>query len=54
MNMKAVDIYKRNFVEIIISISFFRVPEFREKFISCLSDKSKSQLLIYLRHELSD
>ena len=38
--MKAVDLYKRNFVEIIISISFFRIPEFREKFLSCVLEKS--------------
>jgi hypothetical protein len=40
LNMKAVDIYKRNFVEIIISISFFRVPEFREKFLGIILEKS--------------
>ena len=37
--MKGVDVYKRNFVEIIISISYFRVPEFREKFLSVLLEK---------------
>lgn len=40
LNMKGVDVYKRNFVEIIISISYFRVPEFREKFLNVLLDKS--------------
>lgn len=40
LNMKGVDVYKRNFVEIIISISFFRVPEFREKFLSIILEKS--------------
>lgn len=38
--MKGVDVYKRNFVEIIISISFFRVPAFREKFLSIILEKS--------------
>lgn len=40
LNMKGVDVYKRNFVEIIISISYFRVPEFREKFLSIILEKS--------------
>ena len=39
LNMKGVDVYKRNFVEIIISISYFRVPEFREKFLSIILEK---------------
>ncbi len=38
--MKGVDVYKRSFVEIIISISFFRVPEFREKFLEIILTKS--------------
>ena len=38
--MKGVDVYKRSFVEIIISISYFRVPEFREKFLSIILEKS--------------
>lgn len=38
--MKAIDLYKRNFVEIIISISYFRVPQFREKFLSIILEKS--------------
>lgn len=40
LNMKGVDVYKRNFVEIIISISYFRVPEFREKFLDIIMEKS--------------
>ena len=40
LNMKGVDVYKRNFVEIIISVSYFRVPEFREKLLSILLEKS--------------
>ena len=40
LNMKGVDVYKRNFVEIIISISYFRVPEFREKFLNIILEKS--------------
>jgi hypothetical protein len=40
LNMKGVDVYKRSFVEIIISISFFRVPEFREKFLEIILTKS--------------
>jgi hypothetical protein len=40
LNMKGVDVYKRSFVEIIISISYFRVPEFREKFLSIILEKS--------------
>ena len=40
LNMKGVDVYKRNFVEIIISISYFRVPEFREKFLGIILEKS--------------
>lgn len=42
--MKGVDVYKRNFVEIIISISYFRVPEFREKFLSVLFEKGDSTI----------
>jgi hypothetical protein len=38
--MKGVDVYKRSFVEIIISISFFRVPEFRERFLNIILEKS--------------
>ncbi len=38
--MKGVDVYKRNFVEIIISISFFRVPEFRERLLRIILEKS--------------
>jgi hypothetical protein len=38
--MKGVDVYKRSFVEVIISISYFRVPEFREKFLGVLLEKS--------------
>lgn len=40
LNMKGVDVYKRNFVEIIISISYFRVPEFRERFLNIILEKS--------------
>ena len=40
LNMKGVDVYKRSFVEIIISISYFRVPEFREKFLDIILEKS--------------
>jgi hypothetical protein len=40
LNMKGVDVYKRNFVEIIISISFFRVPEFKERLLSIILEKS--------------
>lgn len=40
LNMKGVDVYKRNFVEVIISVSYFRVPEFREKLLSILLEKS--------------
>ncbi|CDW81936.1 duf1765 domain containing protein [Stylonychia lemnae] len=40
LNMKGVDVYKRNFVEIIMSISYFRVPEFRERFLSIILAKS--------------
>jgi len=40
LNMKGVDVYKRNFVEIIISVSYFRVPEFREKLLSIILEKS--------------
>lgn len=40
LNMKGVDVYKRSFVEIIISVSFFRVPEFRERFLSIILEKS--------------
>ncbi len=44
LNMKGVDVYKRNFVEIIISISYFRVPEFREKFLGIILEKSNSTI----------
>lgn len=40
LNMKGVDVYKRNFVEIIMSVSYFRVPEFRERFLSIILEKS--------------
>ena len=40
LNMKGVDVYKRSFVEIIISVGYFRVPEFREKFLSIILEKS--------------
>jgi len=39
LNMKIVDIYKRNSVESLISISFFRIPQFREKFLSVILEK---------------
>ena len=42
--MKGVDAYKRSFVEIIISISYFRVPEFREKFLGIILEKSNNQI----------
>ncbi len=44
LNMKGVDVYKRNFVEIIISISYFRVPEFREKFLDIILEKSDGHI----------
>ncbi len=44
LNMKGVDVYKRSFVEIIISISYFRVPEFREKFLTIILEKSDSAI----------
>jgi hypothetical protein len=44
LNMKGVDVYKRNFVEIIISISYFRVPEFREKFLEIILEKSNNPI----------
>ena len=40
LNSKCVDIYKRSFVEIIISVSYFRVREFRKKFLEIILDKS--------------
>jgi len=40
LNMKGVDVYKRNFVEIIMSVSYFRVPEFRERFLNIILEKS--------------
>ena len=44
LNMKGVDVYKRNFVEIIISVSYFRVPEFREKFLNIILEKSDNNI----------
>lgn len=44
LNMKGVDIYKRSFVEIIISVSYFRVPEFREKLLGMILEKSNNQI----------
>lgn len=44
LNMKGVDVYKRNFVEIIISISYFRVPQFREKFLNIILEKSDGMI----------
>ncbi len=40
LNMKGVDVYKRTFVEVIISVSYFRIIEFREKFLSIILEKS--------------
>lgn len=40
LNMKMVDSYKKSFVETIISIGFFRIPQFREKFLSIILEKS--------------
>lgn len=40
LNMKGVDVYKRSFVEIIMSVSYFRVPEFRERFLNIILEKS--------------
>ena len=40
LNMKGVDLYKRSFVEIIISVSYFRVPQFRERFLNIILEKS--------------
>ena len=40
LNMKGVDVYKRSVIEIIISVSYFRVPEFREKFLGIILEKS--------------
>lgn len=42
--MKGVDVYKRSFVEIIISVSYFRVPEFREKFLGIILEKSDGRI----------
>jgi len=44
LNMKGVDVYKRTFVEIIISISYFRVPEFREKFLTIIMEKGDMEI----------
>jgi hypothetical protein len=40
LNMKGVDVYKRNFVEIVMSVSYFRVPEFRDRFLDIILAKS--------------
>ena len=40
LNNKGVDAYKRNFVEIVISIAYFRVPEFRDRFLRIILEKS--------------
>ena len=44
LNTKGVDVYKRSFVEIIISVSYFRVPEFREKFLGIILEKSNNEI----------
>lgn len=44
LNMKGVDVYKRNFVEIIMSVSYFRVPEFRERFLNIILEKSDGEV----------
>lgn len=44
LNMKGVDVYKRSFVEVIISVSYFRVPEFREKFLGIILEKSNNSI----------
>ena len=36
---KDVELYLRSYLEICISISFFRVPKFQTIFIECISDK---------------
>ncbi len=42
--MKGVDVYKRNFVEIIMSVSYFRVPDFRDRFLSIILEKSDGDI----------
>ena len=44
LNTKGVDVYKRSFVETIISVSYFRVPEFREKFLGIILEKSNNEI----------
>jgi hypothetical protein len=44
LNMKVVDVYKQNFVEVIISVGFFRIPEFREKFLGIILEKSNDKI----------
>ena len=44
LNTKCVDIYKRNFVEVIISVSYFRIKEFREKFLQIILKKSNFKI----------
>lgn len=44
LNTKCVDVYKRNFVELIISVSYFRVPEFRQKFLNIILEKSNDKI----------
>lgn len=42
--MKGVDYYMRSFVEVVISVSYFRVPEFREKFLGIILEKSNNEV----------
>lgn len=42
MNDKTGNVAKRNFVEHVISMAFFRVPEFRAKFLKIISEKGRN------------
>ena len=44
LNMKGVDVYKRTFVEIIISVSYFRVPQFRKRFLEIIREKGDIEI----------
>jgi hypothetical protein len=41
---KGVELYLRNYIERFLSIAYFRVPEFRKKFIECVLKKSNAPI----------
>ena len=38
LNRKGIEFYKKEFVEIFLSVAFFRIPSFRKVFLNCLEE----------------